>query len=161
MPGANSFTMAHERKGEISGLPAPLFVDTWGWLVLANRRDPAYEPVLRVRRACAQANQPWVTTDYVLDEVITRLFAAAPFPKAEAFCQGILRAREAGLVVLERITAERFEKAYRMRLRYRDKPRISFTDLTSSVVMKELGIRRVLTADAHFAQAGLGFQRIP
>ena len=48
-----------------------------------------------------------------------------------------------------------------MRLRYRDKPDISFTDFTSFVVMRELGLRDVLTADAHFAQAHLGFRRLP
>ena len=48
-----------------------------------------------------------------------------------------------------------------MGLRYRDKPRVSFTDLTSFTVMRELGIRHVLTADAHFPQAGLGFQCFP
>ncbi len=153
--------MTQARTGQASGFPASLFVDTWGWLALANARDPAYELISRMRRTYAQRNHPWVTTDYVLDEVITRLFAGAPFLAAEAFFQGILRARDFGSVVVERITSERFEKAYRMRLQYRDKPRISFTDFTSFVVMKDLGIRLVLTQDAHFAQAGLGFQRVP
>ena len=49
----------------------------------------------------------------------------------------------------------------RLRLRYHDKPRISFTDLTSFVVMRELGLHRVLTGDAHFEQVGLGFVRFP
>jgi uncharacterized protein len=62
---------------------------------------------------------------------------------------------------IERITLERFEAAYEMRMRYRDKPGISFTDLTSFVVMKELGITDVLTADAHFAQVRLGFRCLP
>ena len=44
---------------------------------------------------------------------------------------------------------------------YRDKPAISFPDLTSFVVMRELGIRNVLTADSHFAQVQLGFRRVP
>jgi predicted nucleic acid-binding protein len=65
------------------------------------------------------------------------------------------------LLAVESIAANRFRKAYALRLRYRDKPRISFTDLTSFVVMQELGIRRVLTQDAHFVQAHLGFQVVP
>jgi predicted nucleic acid-binding protein len=138
-----------------------LFVDTWGWLVLANDRDPSFAAVAELRRQCAEAGQLWVTTDYVLDETITRLFAATPFPRAQSFCDAIFHSQKLGLLVLEPITAERFQRAYKMRLRYRDKPRISFTDFTSFAVMRELGIRRVLTADAHFPQAGLGFQCLP
>ena len=62
-----------------------------------------------------------------------------------------------GSLVIERIDPDRFDKAWKLRLRYKDKPRVSFNDLT----MRENHIRRVLTADAHFDQIGLGFQTIP
>jgi len=44
-----------------------------------------------------------------------------------------------------------------MRLRYRDKPDISFTDLTSFAIMEEENITAVLTNDRHFSQVNLGF----
>ena len=59
------------------------------------------------------------------------------------------------------MTPERFSRAWRLRLRYRDKRHISFTDLTSFEVMHELGLRNALTADAHFEQVGAGFSRLP
>ena len=34
----------------------------------------------------------------------------------------------------------------------------SFTDCTSFVVMRELGIREALTTDRHFVQAGFGIR---
>jgi len=77
------------------------------------------------------------------------------------FCHRIFQAQQSGSLLIERVTAERFQKAFQLRLRYRDKPRISFTDLTSLVVMKELGLQRVLTADAHFVEVGMGFERLP
>jgi uncharacterized protein len=55
----------------------------------------------------------------------------------------------------------RFIQAQNLRLKYLDKPQISFTDLTSMVVMQELNIEQVLTEDAHFIQVGLGFERVP
>jgi uncharacterized protein len=64
-------------------------------------------------------------------------------------------------VDIEHVTPERFSSAWRLRLRYHDKPRISFTDLTSFVVMRELRLEQVLTGDAHFEQVGMGFVRIP
>lgn len=65
------------------------------------------------------------------------------------------------MVAFERVTPERFERAWKLRVRYRDKTKISFTDLTSFVVMQELRIRHVLTADAHFAKVHLGFHILP
>jgi predicted nucleic acid-binding protein len=138
-----------------------VFVDTWAWLVLANHRDPAFASVSRLRSSAAGQPGAWVTTDYVLDETLTRLFALAPFAQARRFTEGIFEASRRGLVDIEHVTPERFSRAWRLRLRYRDKPRISFTDLTSFVVMRELGLRNALTADAHFEHVGLGFSRLP
>ncbi|HYL37234.1 MAG TPA: PIN domain-containing protein [Bryobacteraceae bacterium] len=139
----------------------PLFIDTWGWLVPANNQDPSYRFVLNLRVEDAQRGVRWVTSDYVLDETITHLFAAAPHSEARKFAGAILESGELGTLSIETVNAERFQAAWRLRLRYRDKPRVSFTDLTSFALMRELGIRRVLTGDAHFRRAGLGFVTLP
>ncbi len=139
--------------------PPRLFIDTWGWLVLADAH-PANSDAEAARRRYGR-HGAIVTTDFVLDETITRLFARGFFSQAQLYCGRIFEAEETGGIVVERITAERFRRAWRLRLRYRDKPRISFTDLTSLAVMQEMGIRHVLTADTHFAQAGLGFRQLP
>jgi len=138
-----------------------LFVDTWGWLALEDAKDPAHERVDEIRREHSLERILWVTTDYVLDETFTRLFRRRPFAEAKRFCEALSKARNDGLLKLENVGPERFRKAFTLRLRYRDKPRISFTDLTSFVVMTELGIPQVLTGDAHFAQVGLGFRTLP
>ncbi len=138
-----------------------VFIDTWGWLVLEDREDAHHSPVEDLRRRSVERGGRWVTTDYVLDETMTRLFARRPFAIAERFCAAIFRAIEDGSVVLEHITPERFHRAYKLRLRYHDKPRISFTDVTSFVVMQELRLGRVVTGDEHFNQVHLGFQVLP
>jgi len=154
-------TVAGADADGVTGPAEPLFIDTWAWLVLAKVRDPAHATLVRFRETYSRAKWPWITTDYVLDEMITRLFATTTLRDAETFTTAILHAGNAGSLIIERITAHRFTQAYQMRLRYRDKPRISFTDFTSFVVMKELRLRTVLTADAHFLQAGLGFRLLP
>ena len=95
--------MAKERS------PARCFVDTWAWLVLANDRDPAFAAVSLLRSEAAGRAGAWITTDYVLDETLTRLFAAAPFAKARRFAEAIFQAAELGLVDIERVTPERFQ----------------------------------------------------
>ena len=147
------------RKSTISEAPL-LFIDTWGWLCLADAKDPAHAAAEQARQRYA-GRGGLVTTDYVLDEMITRLFSKCPFPLARAFSGAVFRSAKEGTLRIERIATDRFQRAYSLRLRYRDKPRISFTDLTSFVVMKELGIRDVLTGDRRFAAAQLGFRVLP
>lgn len=138
-----------------------LFIDTWGWIVLQNRREPRHAAVKDFYRTFRQQSGQAYTTDYVLDETFTLLFKRLPFEKARASLQQIDAAIEAGYLQLERITPERFEQAKALRLTLQDKPQISFTDLTSMVVMQERGISQVLTGDAHFAHVGMGFQLLP
>ena len=138
-----------------------LFIDTWGWLVLSNARDPAFANVAALRKSMAGRQGAWVTTDYVLDETITRLFMTAPFALASKFIEGIFEASRLGTLDIEHVTPDRFSQAWKLRQRYRDKPKFSFTDLTSFIVMRELRLRRVITGDAHFEQAGLGFSLAP
>jgi predicted nucleic acid-binding protein len=128
--------------------------------VLADAKHPAHSQAVAERRLRSAPGRQ-ITTDYVLDETITRLFSQAPFLLAREYTKAIFETEAVGLLRIERITPERFEAAYRLRVRYQDKPNISFTDLTSFVVMQELGLRDVLTADAHFTQVRLGFRQRP
>jgi predicted nucleic acid-binding protein len=102
-----------------------------------------------------------VTTDYVLDETFTLVFRRLPFAKAKRFLTAIGRGQQDGSLEIQRIDAERFSRASALRLRLRDKPLISFTDLTTMVVMQELHLTRVVTADAHFRHVGMGFDALP
>lgn len=138
-----------------------LFIDTWGWLVLADRRDPAHRKLRRLYQTFSRQKGLCVTSDYVLDEVITLLFRRAPFLPAKTFSEAIFAAVEAGTLDLESVTTDRFHRAWAFRSRYADKPLISFTDLTSFVIMTDVGITDVLTEDRHFQQVGLGLRCVP
>ena len=115
----------------------------------------------RFYRRLVQQQAPNHTSDYVLDETMTLLFRREVFEEAVRFVEAILSAAEQGRLIIERITSDRFANAWTLRQRFQDKPAISFTDLTSMVVMRELGINDVLTEDEHFDQVGMGFRRVP
>ena len=138
-----------------------LFVDTWGWLALEDGKDAAHERVLQHYREFRHRSGQAVTTDYVLDETMTRLFSRRPFTEARQFMEGLWSAAEKNYLIIQRITTQRFQEAWQLRLRYRDKPGISFTDLTSFAVMCELRISAVLTDDHHFEQVNLGLALQP
>ena len=84
-----------------------------------------------------------------------------PFEQAKKFIEHLDAAIQTRYLNLERVTRDRFEKAKGLRLKYQDKPDISFTDLTSIVIMQELKISRILTADEHFIQVGMNFEPAP
>jgi len=138
-----------------------LFIDTWGWIVLGNKREPRHTALTVLYSSWKKQKGMSYTTDYVLDETFTLLFRRLSFTEAKKSLDVIDLAIKEGYLRLERITAERFEKAKSLRIKIQDKPRISFTDLTSMVVMAEIGITNILTQDDHFAQVGMGFQKIP
>ena len=138
-----------------------VFADTWGWVELSHRRAPRPDEVRRFYRRLVQQQAPIHTSDYVLDETLTLLFRREVFEEAVRFMEAILSAAEQGRLIIERITSDRFANAWILRQRFQDKPAISFTDLTSMVVMQELGINDVLTEDEHFDQVGMGFRRVP
>ena len=101
------------------------------------------------------------TSDYVLDETFTLLFKRLPFAQAQESVEMLDQAILANFLNLEWITPERFAQTKDLRLKIQDKSQISFTDLSSMVIMEELGISLILTADAHFTHIGFDFQLAP
>lgn len=138
-----------------------IFIDTWGWISIQDKSEPRHSEVKNFYRDFRQQKGTVYTSDFVLDETITLLFRSLPFSEAKEFLTDVRDATEGGYLRLEKITQERFNKAKDFRLKYQDKPLISFTDLTSMVVMEECSISEILTEDAHFIQVGMGFKRIP
>ncbi len=138
-----------------------IFVDTWGWLTLLDRKESRH---LELKEFYSQfRNQRGIvyTSDYVLDETITLLFRRLPFETSKGILVKLDKAINTGYILVEWINSERFDKAKELRFKYQDKPKISFTDLTSMVVMKELDVKDIITGDEHFEHVGMGFQHKP
>jgi len=138
-----------------------IFIDTWGWLTLRDRDESRHGDVKEFYQQLRDENEMIYTSDYVLDETITLVFKRLPFKTAKESLSKLDKAIEQGYLQVEWVTPERFEKAKILRLKYQDKPKISFTDLSSMVVMKELGLKDIITGDEHFEHVGMGFQRKP
>jgi len=138
-----------------------IFVDTWAWLALSNRKDMHHELAVKGYREIQETEHKIVTSDYVLDEVITALFRNVVSSSAVQFVESLLTAIKIDQIELEKITEDRFKAAWSLRKKYQDKPDISFTDLTSFVIMQELAINKVFTGDIHFEKVNLGFEILP
>ncbi len=138
-----------------------LFIDTWGWVTIHNKREPRHAEINAFYRDFRAQEGTIYTTDYVLDETLTLLFRRLSFSLAKKSVVFLDEAIRQGYLYTEWITPERFEQAKELRLRLQDKPKISFTDLMSMVVMKEIGVEEILTDDEHFMQVGMGLKKVP
>ena len=134
-----------------------LFVDTWGWVAIADRRDAGHEAAAEIFRQARRSGGA-ITSNFVLDETFTHLFKRRPFEDAWHFTSNIV---ESPFIDIEEVTAPRFLKTIELRKRFSDKPNISFTDLSTIAIMVELEIADILTADRHFSHIGLGFRLLP
>ena len=135
-----------------------LFVDTWGWMVLEARKAAEHQVAAGYYTEAGKTTGGIFTSNFVLDETFSLLFRRRPFEEASRFAGGLLASP---FITREEITTSRFRKAFDLRLAFRDKPDISFTDLTSMAIMQELKITDVLTGDRHFLQTGFGFRILP
>jgi predicted nucleic acid-binding protein len=134
-----------------------LFVDTWGWVAVADGRDPGHEAATEIFRQ-ARRSGGVVTSNFVLDETFTLLFKRRPFEDAWHFTTDVVRSP---FIDIQEVTSTRFSRTIELRKQFSDKPRISFTDLSTIAIMVELGITDILTADRHFTHVGFGLRSLP
>ena len=132
-----------------------LFIDTAGWMMLADASDPRHTAARQVRDKHLKAAGILVSTDYVIDESLTLIRMRLGIDASERWWDQVDRSAR---LRWEWIDASRAGRARAWFFRWRDKS-FSFTDCTSFTVMKELRIKVALTTDHHFVQAG--FQVLP
>lgn len=133
----------------------PLFVDTAGWMMLADASDPAHAVARDARDAWLEDGGVLLSTDYVMDETLTLLRVRLGLSAAQRWWNQVDGSPR---LLWDGIDTARAEKARQWFFRWKDKS-FSFTDCTSFVVMREHRIKVALTCDDHFTQAG--FQVLP
>ena len=132
-----------------------LFVDTAGWVAMADGAESLGAPA-RAARDGWLADGGWLlTTDYVVAETLTVLRARLGLDAAEAWWTQIAASQR---LRWETIDPSRADKARAIFFRFRDKD-FSFVDCTSFVIMREVRVADALTLDDHFRQ--MGFRVLP
>jgi uncharacterized protein len=124
-----------------------VFVDTGAWFAYFVRRDPDHQAA---RTWMRQNRQPLVTTDYILDELLTLLKLRENYRVAAAAGEAIWQQRVARI---EYVTVEDITRTWEVFRQYDDKD-WSFTDCTSKVIIERLGITHAFAFDGHFEQFG-------
>ena len=130
-----------------------IFVDTSAWAALFIPNDPRHE---EARFWHEQNQEQLVTTDYVVDELLTLL-------KARFSIQAAIRAGHflwsGRSCTLSYLNLQDIEKAWKIFRSHRDKG-WSFTDCTSFALMQRLRLSSAFAFDKHFSQMH-GIRRVP
>jgi uncharacterized protein len=127
-----------------------LFVDTSAWLALNSKGDQYHSKAVSRSTVIKRQNIDLFTSDYVLDESITVIRYRASHRAAVVFGDALMSS--AIVTVIDLTDEDRFN-AWAMFKKYGDKE-LSFTDCTSFVLMKKLGLQTAFAFDDHFRQLG-------
>jgi uncharacterized protein len=125
----------------------PIFVDTGAWFarfVPSDRDHPA------ARRWFEQNTHPLITTDYVIDELLTVLKVRGEYQRALEVGPSLFNG---DVCDLEWVNPADVKDAWMVFATYRDKE-WSFTDCVSRVVITRLRIATAVAFDEHFHQFG-------
>ncbi|MDA8334140.1 MAG: type II toxin-antitoxin system VapC family toxin [Peptococcaceae bacterium] len=132
-----------------------MFVDTSAWCALTDRSDQNHDQAARLWKSI-QGMGAWLyTSDYVMDETLTLLRMRTGHANAVKFGQAV---QNSAVVEVLWMDEDAWKDSWLTFSTYHDKD-FSFTDCTSFVFMKKLGLSRVFAFDRHFTQAG--FQLVP
>ena len=135
-----------------------IFVDTGAWIAILNPNDQYHREAIAIYSNLRDQETQLLTTDYVIDETVTRLRYDTNHSVAVAFLEFIGNAEIAGGLTLVEIDKDVFEKAKALFRQY-DSARLSFTDCTSFVVCQENNIRETFAFDQHFSIMGINLLR--
>jgi predicted nucleic acid-binding protein len=124
-----------------------IFVDSGAWFARFVSTDPDHPAA----KAWLDRNtQPLITTDYVVDELLTLLKVRNEYRRALEIGPDFFSGKVCDLVW---VTPADVDEAWRVFSTYQDKD-WSFTDCVSHAVMQRLGIATAFAFDKHFREFG-------
>jgi len=127
-----------------------IFIDTSGFYALMVKNDEKHSLACGIVEEAKTGKYSFLSSDYVIDETVTLL-------KARRFAHAVPNFLEiietSNVCTVEWTNSGRFKIASTFCTKHLDKD-YSFTDCLIITLMKELGLKRILTKDAHFKTAG-------
>jgi len=135
-----------------------IFVDSWCWCAMVNRREEYHELVQDLIAELVEELAKFYTTNFILNETYTLIRTRVYHRAAVEFHRKLQTMIDGKLVEVIHVTPEIEQDAWMLFERYADKE-FSFTDCTSFVVMKQRRIASAITNDRHFEQ--MGFDTLP
>jgi predicted nucleic acid-binding protein len=131
-----------------------IFVDSSAWIALSNPGDRHYDEAITIFNRLLRRRMRIVTTDYVIDESVTRLRYDLSHTAAVKFLDVIERTEQVDTLAVMGVDRHLFQEALRLFRQY-DSARLSFTDCTSFAVCQKHKIAEVFAFDSDFGMMGI------
>lgn len=131
-----------------------IFVDTGAWIALSDKSDRYHETAVKTYISVKQRKEKLLTTDYVIDETITRLRYDAGHQIAVKFTDAIFASEKSGSLAIVRIDHDIFGESISIFRKF-DSAVLSFTDCTSFAVCKRHNLHKAFAFDRHFTMMGI------
>lgn len=129
-----------------------IFADTAGWGHLLDPSQKYHAQAATLYRHARQQGRKFITTNYILTEVVALLTSPLRIPRAAtvAFIEGLKTSPHVSIVHIDPLLDE---QAWQLLIQRQDKE-WSLVDCASFVVMRQRALTEAFTTDEHFEQAG-------
>ncbi len=129
-----------------------IFVDTGAWIALTDASDQYHNEARRIYAELKKSRPRFLTTDYVMDETITRLRYDADHPTALRCIDLFFKAEASGALRIIYTDKATFDRALAIFRQY-DTATLSLTDCVSFAVCKSHRIHQAFSFDQHFSRS--------
>lgn len=129
------------------------FVDTGGWIAVVVELDEYHDLGVLHYEEIINRQARLFTSDYVLDETVTRIRYDVSHTTAVSFLDLIREAERLGSLNVLRVDNAVWQAAEAIFRQYHDQE-FSFTDCTSFVLVEQTGVDEVFGFDQHFLMFG-------
>lgn len=127
-----------------------IFIDTSAFVAYTDRTDANHDTAKEFLDSLAQRDRLH-TSNYILDETITRLRFTLGHAQATTFAETILADPVCRVHYIDAAAQERALKVFK---KFRDQ-RLSFTDCSTVSLVRDLGLDAVFAFDEDFSRVGL------
>lgn len=131
-----------------------IFVDTGAWIALTDKNDKYHEDAIRIYTFLKQQKKHLLTTDYVLDETVTRLRYDSSHDIATRFLDVVTLTSKTDILQIVYTEHNIFYDATVIFRKY-ETAVLSFTDCVSFAVCKKYEIHKAFGFDSHFPMMGI------
>ena len=131
-----------------------IFVDTGAWIALTDRSDQYHTEAKQIYAQLKQQRLRLITTDYIIDETVTRLRYDSSHLIAVRFLDLMNQAEQTMVLRRISITPSILQTAIALFRQY-DTVALSLTNCTSFAVCKQYNIAQAFAFDEHFLMRGI------
>lgn len=126
-----------------------VFIDTSAFIAFFIKQDKFHDDILDKYKQYRQQNVTFLTSDYILDELLTWFSAKQTKNILEKLVYSLQKMEEDGEIKVFSVDRAIFRKAQEVLIKFSDH-KISFTDATSYVLYKDFSLDEIFTLDTDF-----------